>query len=63
MEKELILLFDYQRFEKNPELEAVIRSVLDKTSARRLSLDQAGLVSAAGGKYLEDARRDDEIWK
>ena len=63
MEKKLAQLFDYQRFEKNPELEAVIRSVTAKSGRHALSLEEADLVNAAGDKYLEDAKRNDEEWK
>lgn len=58
MEKKLSQLFDFQRFEQNAELEAVILSVVNKTQARRLSLDEAGMVAAAGEKYLPDEKQD-----
>lgn len=51
MEKKLTQLFDLQRFEVNPALQ----SVIDETHARmsrRISLDDAEIVAAAGGKYI-----------
>lgn len=63
MEKKLSQLFDYQRFEQNAELEAVIQSVLNRTQARQLSLDEAGLVAAAGKKYAQDKKQDEKLWK
>ena len=63
MEKKLSQLFDYQRFEQNAELEAVIQSVLNRTQARQLSLDEAELVAAAGKKYAQDKKQDEKLWK
>ena len=48
MEKDLGLLFDYQKFENNAELQAVIDAVHRRRSARMLSDDEAEFVAAAG---------------
>ncbi len=49
MEKKLSLLFDFQLFEREPELQSVIDAVHARfSSARKLSDDEADLVSAAG---------------
>lgn len=48
MEKKLSLLFDYQTFEQDPELQRVIDSVRARFSKRMLSDDEADLVAAAG---------------
>ena len=48
MEKKLRLLFDYQKFAKNAELQGVIDSVHARYSARKLSDDEADMVAAAG---------------
>ena len=48
MDKKLSLLFDYQKFEQNPELQSVIDTVKARFSARQLSDDEADLVAAAG---------------
>ena len=49
MDKKLSLLFDYQKFEGNVELQSVIDKVNARfSSSRRLSDDEADLVAAAG---------------
>ncbi len=50
MEKKLRALFDYQKFEKNADLQSVIDSVHARYSstARMLTDDEADLVAAAG---------------
>ena len=49
LEEKLSLLFDFQLFEQEPELQSVIDAVRARfSSARELSDDEAGLVSAAG---------------
>lgn len=64
MEKKLSQLFDYQRFERNAELEEIIAGVHNKTRACALSLDEAELVAAAGSKYVGEKKPDDEkLWK
>ena len=41
-------LFDYQKFEKNRELQSIIDSVNSRFPTRKLSDDEADLVAAAG---------------
>ncbi len=48
MDKTLSLLFDYQKFEKNAELQSVIDAVYARLPSRMLSDDEAELVTAAG---------------
>ncbi len=58
MEKRLSLLFDYQKFEKRADLQAVIDSVHARYSARKLSDDEAEFVAAAGMPEMASKRRD-----
>ena len=63
MEKKLSLLFDYQKFEQNPELQRVIDAVHARLSKRRLSDNEADLVAAAGRPETANQRkkpREDE---
>ncbi len=63
MEKKLSLLFDYQKFEQNPELQRVIDAVHARLSKRGLSDDEADLVAAAGQPGTANLRkkpREDE---
>ena len=48
MEKKLSQLFDFQKYEMNAELQAVVDAVHARHSARKLSDDEAGYVAAAG---------------
>ena len=48
MDRILRLLFDYQEFEQNAELQSVIDRVNARFTPRQLSDDEADLVSAAG---------------
>lgn len=48
LEKKLRLLFDFQAFEKNSNLQAVIDAVHGRYSARPLSDDEVEYVAAAG---------------
>ena len=48
MEKKLFRLFDYQKFEENPELRQVIDSTHARLKARSLSLEDMEWVNAAG---------------
>ena len=57
METKLKKLFDYQRFEKNPELEKLIAET-ESRSQSALSDDDLSLVSAAGEPYPDP--KDDE---
>lgn len=48
IDKKLSLLFDYQTFEQNAELQSIIDRVNARFPSRRLSDDEADLISAAG---------------
>lgn len=60
MEKALKLLFDFQRFEKNKELESTINKTMDNYS-EALSDDQLEQVAAAGSP--EQLKVEDEPHK
>ena len=57
MEKTLRMLFDYQLFEQNPELQSVIDTVSARFSPRQLSDDEADLVAAAGLPEMASLRK------
>ena len=48
LEKKISMLFDFQKFEKNADLQSVIDAVHARYTARKLSDDEAELVAAAG---------------
>ena len=48
MENKLFRLFDYQKFEENPELRQIIDSTHARIKARSLSLEDMEWVNAAG---------------
>ena len=48
MEGKLKALFDYQKFEENSALQAVIDSVHSRYAVKELSLDEMEWVAAAG---------------
>ena len=48
MEKKLFRLFDYQKFEGNPELQQIIDETHARCSRRSLSLEEMKWVNAAG---------------
>ena len=48
MEKKLKALFDYQRFEGNAALAALIRETEQREAVRELSEDELAFVNAAG---------------
>ena len=48
LEKKISLLFDFQKFEKNADLQAVIDEVHSRYTARELTDDEAEYVAAAG---------------
>ena len=48
IDRKLDLLFDYQMFEQNAELQRIIDSVNARFPSRMLSDDEADLVAAAG---------------
>ena len=64
LEKKISLLFDFQKFEKNADLQAVIDAVHARYSARKLTDDEAEWVAAAGtpGTSLLNSQQKDK-WK
>ncbi len=48
MEEVISLLFDFQSFEENEDLQSVIDAVHSRYESRQLSDDEAELVAAAG---------------
>ena len=64
LEKKISLLFDFHRFEKNADLQAVIDAVHTRYTARKLTDDEAEWVAAAGTpeSSLKRTRPKDE-WK
>ncbi len=48
MEGKLICLFDFQSYEENEDLQAVIEAVHSRYAPQQLSDDEAELVAAAG---------------
>ncbi len=52
MESLLKGLFDYQRYEENASLRAVIDSVHGRYAVRDLSMDELDMISAAGQPEL-----------
>lgn len=60
MENKLKSLFDFQKFEGNPDLQQVIDSVHARHSVRELSLDEMEWVSAAGTPVLKNGKKDED---
>ena len=60
MEGKLKSLFDYQKFEGNPELQSVIDSVHARYAVKELSLDEMEWVAAAG---IPESKKDDKDHK
>ena len=48
MEMNLNMLFDFQKFENNASLQAVINDVHTRYASRELSLDEMDFIAAAG---------------
>ena len=48
LEKKISMLFDFQKFEKNADLQEVIDAVHRRYTARKLTDDEAEYVAAAG---------------
>lgn len=57
MENLLSRLFDYQRYEENAELAAVINAVHGRYALQELEMDDMGYVSAAG---VPDLKPEDQ---
>ena len=60
MERFLTRLFDYQKFQRNADLDRLIEAVHSRCAIRELSMDDAGQVNAAGMPYLpvKDSEED-----
>ena len=64
MEKKISILFDFQKFEKNADLQAVIDAVHSRYTARKLTDDEAEYVAAAGMPDMACKRsQPKEEWK
>ena len=59
MEKKLKAMFNYQKFDRNADLQQVIDSVHDKYGMRELSLDEMGMVAAAGDTHTADCKEEE----
>ena len=60
MDKLLKSLFDYQRFEQQPELQKVIDSVHARYSMRELNLDELEYVAAAAPREYSPDKKNQE---
>ena len=60
MERILTRLFDFQKFQKNADLDRLIESVHSRCAIQELSMDDAERVNAAGMPYLpvKDSEED-----
>ena len=58
LEKKLSLLFDYQKFEQNPELQRVIDNVHARFRKQELSDEEMEMVFAAGQPEIASLRKD-----
>lgn len=62
MEKKLRLLFDFQVYEKDEDLQSVIDAVRTRYAARPLSDDEAEYIAAAGrpeASYKHKKQKED----
>ena len=57
-ENMLMNLFDFQKFEGNADLEEIIGEVHARYAARELSLEEAGMVWAAGTPGIRPENKD-----
>ena len=60
LERTLKRLFDYQKFEKNADLERLVDSVHSRYAIRELSIDDVDMVFAAGvpGQPPRDRKKE-----
>lgn len=58
MENKLKSLFNYQKFERNADLQRVIDSVHSRYASRELSLDEMEMVSAAGEAHPDPKEKE-----
>lgn len=59
-EKLLTNLFDFQRFERNPELQSMIAEVEQKYSVTEMSDDELDLLAAAGDPFSRELKKEDK---
>ena len=59
-EKLLTNLFDFQRFEQNPELQSMIAEVEQKYSVTEMSDDELDLLAAAGDPFSRELKKEDK---
>ena len=59
-EKLLTNLFDFQRFERNPELQSMIAEVEQKYSVTEMSDDELDLLAAAGDPFSREPKKEDK---
>ena len=60
MEKLLTNLFDFQRFERNPELQSMIAEVEQKYGVTEMTDDELDLFAAAGDPFSQEPIREDK---
>ena len=60
MEKLLTNLFDFQRFERNPELQSMIAEVEQKYGVTEMTDDELDLLAAAGDPFSQEPIREDK---
>ena len=58
MENKLKSLFNYQKFERNADLQRVIDSVHSRYASRELRLDEMEMVSAAGEAHPDAKEKE-----
>ncbi len=61
MEKTLLQLFDYQKFTGNASLQGVIDSVHARYTTRKLTLEEASWVNAAGAATADPRKSDSDL--
>ncbi len=59
-ENKLSNLFDYQRFERNKDLQRIINNVQERYDTGAVLLSEAELSFAAGGKTLDKIQKKEE---
>lgn len=59
-ENKLSNLFDYQRFERNKDLQRIINNVQERYDTEAVLLSEAELSFAVGGKTLDKIQKKEE---
>lgn len=60
IETKLLKLFDYQRFEKNKELNRIINNVEDKYLEDFSYIEEGNLAFVSGGKNVENYKENEK---